>query len=354
MASSGSYKADYSRQQQLAGFGEQGQQALKQAHVLVIGAGGLGCGALPILGGAGVGRLTIVDHDKVEASNLHRQTLYRVDQLGQYKAELAAAYVQALNPEVTATAITRRLNATELLDTLAGVDLVLECTDDPAHKLRVNDAAVLLAKPAVFASAVNLEGQLQSFDGVRSSPCLRCLWPQVPTQVRSCAEQGVLGSVPAIMGNLQAHEALQLLTGVGQGLGSQVLYFDAADYRQRLIGLARAESCPVHSPDYDRAQFLASHSELEFEGSFDQAIAAGMVVVDIRDPSARQGNPLPVEYREALPDELTSIMSSELAELFERQPVLLVCYQGRTSLSLAAALRDQGYTQVFSKRGGAG
>ncbi len=345
------FKADYSRQQRLSGFGSQGQEKLRDARVLIIGAGGLGCAVVPILAGAGVGHLEIVDHDQVDASNLHRQTIYRADQVGRPKADLAAEYAMSLNPEISATAHAGKLSAVELLNRLSEADLVLECTDDFNHKMRVNDAAVLLGKPAVFANAVSLEGQLQTFSGDRHCPCLRCLWQQVPASAMTCDAHGVLGSVPAFIGNLQANEALHVLTGIGDGLQQRVLYFDAVDYRQRLFRLKLSEDCHLHKPDYGREDFLTDHDSVEFCGTLAEALSKGMLVVDIRDEPVRSLKPLCVEHQ-CIPSSNLLDESADAIRLLEGK-VLLVCYKGRTSLSVAAAMRGKGYSEVYSMAGGA-
>ncbi len=349
-----SFTPDYSRQIRLRGFGERGQAALTQSRVLVIGAGGLGCNLIPQLAGAGVGTITIIDHDRLEASNLHRQTLYKAGQIGRLKAELAAAAAMDINPGIEARALTRKLHAEELLVQIKDQDLVLECTDDFSNKLLVNDAAVLLRKPAVFASAVQREGQVQTYTGEPDSACLRCLWSQVPTHTLSCEDTGVLGSVPACIGNIQATEAVQWLVHnespndgfLYQSLKNRVFYFDAATYQQRILELKTSRTCSTHAADYSREKYLSTHENLEYSGSFAEAQAAGFEIIDIRDPETARANPLPAECTIRSRQEL-------LNEDPVDKPLLLVCYQGRTSASLAAQLRQRGNLSAYSKSGGA-
>ena len=170
--------------------------------MLVIGAGGLGVPVLMSLAGAGVGRLGVVDGDRLEASNLHRQTLYALADVGRPKAELAVARLAALNPAIEIEAYAERATAATLPDRLARYDLVIDCSDNFATKFLVNDAAVLAGKPAIFASVYQYEGQLQVYDPCGDAACLRCLWPDGTRDglVGNCAAAGVLGPVPGILG----------------------------------------------------------------------------------------------------------------------------------------------------------
>ncbi|MBC6428534.1 MAG: HesA/MoeB/ThiF family protein [Cellvibrionales bacterium] len=343
---------DYSRQMRLTGIGPAGQRRLRTARVLVLGAGGLGSAALPILAGAGVGALTVVDPDALEASNLHRQTLYRSDQPGQPKADLAAAALRRLNPDVAVTAIARKIDAAELLEQIAKHDLALECTDDIAAKLQTSDAAVLLRKPAIFASAIGRAGQLQTYGGGAHSACLRCLWPQIPGGAQTCDQAGVLGSVPALIGSLQAHEALQWLLRRQdfpcKNLENRVLYYDAATFQQRLIRLPIAADCTAHRPTWNRAAYLRRHQSLEYRGTFAEAIAAGFQIIDLRDPAIAAQNPLPAPCQHQSPDQLLNAPPEKT-----NKKTLLVCHRGHTSRRLAAQLRERGWNTVHSKTGGA-
>ncbi|MGV6807374.1 MAG: ThiF family adenylyltransferase [bacterium] len=346
--------SDYSRQMRLAGVGESGQLRLSRSSVLILGAGGLGCVVAPLLAGAGIGRLTLVDHDRLEVSNLHRQTLYRRDQIGEYKAELAVQAVRELNPDVSATAVTGKLIGAELLEQMEGHDLVLECTDDFANKLMVSDAAVALSKSAVFANAVQREGQLQTYTGEPDAACLRCLWHEVPGNTPTCEQTGVLGSAAATIGAMQATEALQMLLAgqpgfVYEGLKNRVLYYDFSSYQQRVVRLNISAECAAHQTTFNREAFMSQHQPMEFSGSFEEAEKSGFRVVDIRDPATAAQAPLPVACEILTPNEVAEMLQTEP----DGSPLLLVCYAGRTSLGVAAQLRELGFNQVFSKVGGA-
>ena len=192
--------------------GAEGQARLRAASVLVVGAGGLGVPVLQYLAGAGVGRLGIVDADRLEPSNLHRQTWYALADCGREKSALAAERVRALNPEVRVEAHALRLDAGNAERLAAGHDLILDCSDNFATKFLLNDLALRTRKPVLFASVYQYEGQLQLVRGDDATACLRCVWPEATRDglVGNCAEAGVLGPVPGVFGSLQALEALKL------------------------------------------------------------------------------------------------------------------------------------------------
>ena len=236
----------YARQMVLPEVGAEGQARLAAARVLVVGAGGLGSPVLQTLAGAGIGRITILDHDQVEESNLHRQPLYRMADLGRPKAEAARAALLAANPNVRVEAMPRRLAVVEAPDLVAGHDLVLDCADSLAVTYVLSDACRELAKPLVSASVLGLSGYVGVFCG--GAPSYRAVFPDMPTTVGSCAANGVLGSAVAVLGSLQAHMALQLLLGLEPGpLGRLVsvdlrtLTFGGFDFH----GAAEPEGTPI-------------------------------------------------------------------------------------------------------------
>ncbi len=210
------FSHDYSRQVALPEVGATGQAKLRAASVLVIGAGGLGVPVLQYLAAAGVGNISVMDGDVVESSNLHRQPLYEVADIGHLKAVVAAERVARMNHELSCHAIAERAEPGNLDALVARHDLVLECTDNLRTKFLVNDAVVRAGKPAVFASVYQYEGQVQAWLPRPDWPCLRCLWPDAPRDglVGNCAEAGVLGPVPGTIGTMQAMLALRILLGM--------------------------------------------------------------------------------------------------------------------------------------------
>ena len=217
------------RQVILPQVGAPGQARLAAAHVLVVGAGGLGVPVLQYLCGAGVGRITLVDADRIAAHNLHRQPLYRMDQLGQFKAEAAASAMAALNPEVTLTPVTTWLdpaNAPALVDQ---ADLVMDCADTFAASLTLSDACMAAGKPLIAASALGMSGYAGGFCG--GAPSLRALFPDLPDRGATCDTAGVMGPVVATIGAVQAQMALSALLGLHPAPLGQLVSFDAARWR---------------------------------------------------------------------------------------------------------------------------
>ena len=341
---------DFSRQIALPEVGAAGQQRLGAGSVLVIGAGGLGVPVLQYLAAAGVGRIGIVDGDVVEASNLHRQPLYGFADVGKSKAAVAAARLRELNPEATIAVHAERADAGNLVDWLARYDLVVDCSDNFATKFTVNDAAVILGKPAVFASVYQYEGQLQVYLPREDWPCLRCLWPEAPRDglVGNCAQAGVLGPVPAALGALQAMQALKLLLGLPVESAPALHVFDLLGMHWRTLKAARNPACD-HSPRELQANAIDPAAlELEYP-TLAAALASGLTLVDIREAweRARDDPPGAIEWH--LP--LSAFMQGSTA-LPTGGRYLIVCAHGVRSLALAGHLRSLGYPAVYSLAGG--
>jgi len=236
----------YSRHLTLPQVGIDGQQRLGAASILLVGAGGLGCPLAIYLAAAGVGRIGIVDFDVVDASNLQRQILFSNDDIGRPKVECAAQRVRAINPHVNVEPHEVRLDVDNAYQLLDAYDIVVDGTDNFATRYLVNDACVLRGKPNVYGSIFRFEGQVSVF-GVDSGPCYRCLYPEPPAPgtVPSCAEGGVLGILPGIIGTLQATEAIKLVLGCGDSLRGRLLLFDAMEMRFRELRIRRDPGCPV-------------------------------------------------------------------------------------------------------------
>ncbi len=238
----------YARHILLPEVGADGQRRLKRSSVLVIGAGGLGAPALMYLAAVGVGRITIVDNDRVELSNLQRQVIFPPPDLGRPKATAAAERLSVMNPEIEVQAYDLELSSANALELLASHNLVVDASDNFPTRYLVNDAAVLLDKPLVHGAIHRFEGQLSVFHHL-GGPCYRCLFPKPPRpeSVRSCAEAGVLGVLPGVIGGLMAAEAVKLLLGIGRLLSGRMLVYDALDASFREFSFARREICPICS-----------------------------------------------------------------------------------------------------------
>ena len=340
---------DYSRQTTLRDVGAAGQAKLSAARVLVIGAGGLGVPVLSYLAGAGVGTLGIVDGDVLDASNLHRQTLYALSDVGRSKATLAAHRLRALNPAIQIVEHAQRFDSANAERLLAGYDLVVECSDNFATKFLVNDAAVRARKPAIFASVYQYEGQLQVYRPDRDNACLRCLWPEATRDglVGNCAEAGVLGPVPGVFGSLQALEALKLLLDLPGQLIGEMLLIDLLTHDQRKLRTTHRADCA-----HDGSRSLTTDA-VDVEVSFGElglAMTAGFTVVDIREPQEVSDSPLPQQPAMEIP--MGTLLAKEAALDPERR-YLLVCARGSRSLAAAGHLRERGFRHAYSLRGGA-
>jgi molybdopterin/thiamine biosynthesis adenylyltransferase/rhodanese-related sulfurtransferase len=243
-------KIRYSRHTLLPEVGEEGQSKLLESRVLLVGAGGLGSPAALYLAAAGVGTIGIVDFDVVDASNLQRQILHTVDRVGRPKVESAEVMIRALNPDVEVIPYQERLSASNVLDIMKGYDLVVDGGDNFPTRYLVNDASMHLRIPVVHGAIFRFEGQASVFSPYEG-PCYRCLFhqPPPPEMAPSCAEAGVLGVLPGIIGSIEAMEAIKLLLGIGDSLVGRLLIYDALDQEFRSLKLSRDPSCPACSDE---------------------------------------------------------------------------------------------------------
>ncbi|KDM92092.1 HesA/MoeB/ThiF family protein [Photobacterium galatheae] len=241
----------YHRQVQLPEIGEQGQQALQQAKVLIIGAGGLGAPAALYLAGAGVGTLVIADGDRVERSNLQRQIIYRDDHQGESKAQVAVAQVKALNPHIRARAVTANLAKLQLAMEISLADVVLDCTDSFASRHAINQACFEHGKQLISGAAIRWQGQLMSFDfRAKQGPCYHCLFPHGEMQApQNCSESGIAGPVVGIMGTFQALQAIKAITASGESGTGQFRQFDGLTLQWQQFALPVNPQCPVCSKE---------------------------------------------------------------------------------------------------------
>lgn len=242
--------ARYARHIVLKEFGGDGQRRLKDAHVAVIGAGGIGSPAIQYLAAAGIGRLTLIDDDRVDASNLQRQTIYATADLGRAKVAAAAARAQAINPHVAVRAEATRLDAESAAALLAGADAVLDGCDNFATRFLVADAALALRLPLVSAAVGQFEGQLSVYRGWEADkPCYRCFVGDEPERAEtSCAEDGILGPVAGVLGSLAALEALRAVAPFGEDPAGKLLLVDLLALRFRTIRLPKDPGCPACRP----------------------------------------------------------------------------------------------------------
>ena len=237
----------YARHIVLREIGGAGQKALKDASVLVIGAGGLGAPALQYLAAAGVGTIGVIDDDIVDNSNLQRQVIHTDANIGMAKVQSAAKAIHALNPFVTLKPYQRRLTRDIALDLVADYDLILDGTDNFDTRYLVNEVCATAQKPLISAALTQWEGQISEYAPFAGTPCYQCIFPERPdpSLVPSCAEGGVLGPLPGVLGSMMAVEAVKTLTGAGEGLRGRLLIYDALYAETRIIGLKPRPDCPI-------------------------------------------------------------------------------------------------------------
>jgi sulfur-carrier protein adenylyltransferase/sulfurtransferase len=338
---------DYSRQMLLKAIGAPGQATLTRSRVLVVGAGGLGSPVLQYLAGAGVGTLGIVDADTLDASNLHRQPLYSLSEVGRPKAELAAAAVKRINPSVQVEPHALRLDATNALPLIRDHDLTIDCSDNFRTKFLISDAAVLAHRPAIFASVYQYEGQLQIYKPESTHACLRCLWPDAMADgvVGNCAEAGVLGPVPGTFGILQALLAVKVLLKLPGQLDGELWLLDFTNFSSLKLKAPRRAEC--RAPDCAHIQnILAEDTGIEIAlRSLDEALRRGFDVIDIRTAEEYAAHPTAARHI-AMP-----LLLSNPSLLAQGHDTLLLCASGQRSLAAARELRQRGLS-VRSLAGG--
>ena len=236
----------YSRQILLPDFGVEAQQKLLDAHVLVMGLGGLGSPVAMYLAAAGVGEMTLVDFDTVELSNLQRQIIHTTDSLGQSKVESAASTIRKLNPHVVTHTINQQFDEAELVKRLADIDLLVDATDNFATRFMINRACYSTRTPLVSGAAIRMEGQVSVFNFLdNDSPCYRCLYDEQGEEDTSCSENGVMAPMVGIIGSIQAMETIKLLTGYGETLTGKLLISDAMYQDWRRMTFKKDPHCPV-------------------------------------------------------------------------------------------------------------
>jgi molybdopterin/thiamine biosynthesis adenylyltransferase/rhodanese-related sulfurtransferase len=351
----------YSRHLVLPGVGPTGQARLKDARVLVIGAGGLGSPAALYLAAAGVGTVGLVDFDAVDLSNLQRQVLHGTHAVGRPKLTSATERLKDLNPHVHVEAFSTRLDASNALDILRDFDVVLDGSDNFPTRYLVNDACVLLDKPDVYGAIFRFDGQASVFHAARG-PCYRCLYPEPPPPdlVPSCAEGGVLGVLPGIVGSIQALEAIKLVLGAGTPLVGRLLLFDGLRLAFRELALRKDPACPVCG-ERPTVRELIDYEAFCGVG----AAAEGDAELTVRELAARRARgqgPLVVDVREPFELEICRLegathiplgeLPARLAELDARREIVTVCHSGVRSLRAREVLQAAGFAQVRSLRGG--
>jgi len=339
----------YSRQILLPEFGEVGQERLKAARVLIIGAGGLGSPAALYLAAAGIGTIGIVDYDRVSLSNLHRQVLYTTEDVGKSKWQTASSRVREINPNICVKTFNTYIDGECVLDIISDFDIVLDGSDNFATRYLVNDACLMFGVPLISASILRFEGQLSVFS-VEGAPCYRCIFPDQPTseEVPSCAEAGVIGVLPGVMGTLSAMEAVKVLAKIGEPLIGKLLLYNALDASFRTIAIEQDASCAICSLPTTERRLAAECDrlcELPLEISWEDYLHSSMPLVDVREE---------LEFANVPSQGKLIPLGSFLDRIHElpQGPFAVVCSMGVRSLNAVKLLRDRGRTNVWSIRGG--
>ncbi|MBX3169292.1 MAG: molybdopterin-synthase adenylyltransferase MoeB [Candidatus Eremiobacteraeota bacterium] len=354
--------ARYDRHLNLPQVGREGQEKLKAARVLMVGAGGLGSPLGLYLTAAGVGCLGVVDFDLVDESNLQRQILHGTKDIGRPKVDSARERLADLNPHLELRTYDQALTAENALDILKDYDVVVDGTDNFATRYLVNDACVLLAKPNVYGSIFRFEGQVSVFHPAGGGPCYRCLYPEPPPpgMVPSCAEGGVLGVLPGVVGSLQATEILKLILGTGLSLLGRLLLFDALAMRFQELKLARDPNCPLcgERPTIrqlvDYRQFCgvqepagAEVTPLEFVQQWRQG--QHPLLLDVRQPHEWEIANLEEYGARLVPLDL---LAEHIETLDPQADIVVHCKSGGRSAKAQAQLRAAGFSRVRNLSGG--
>lgn len=350
----------YNRHIIMPEIGVEGQEKLKRASILIIGAGGLGSPAALYLAAAGVGTIGIVDHDEVDLSNLQRQILHSTESVGRSKLHSAKERLAGLNPNVNVVAHPVRLTSANAMETLRGYDVVIDGTDNFPTRYLVNDACVLLGKPNVYGSIFRFEGQASVFDATRG-PCYRCLYaePPPPGLVPNCAEGGVLGVLPGIIGTIQAIEAIKLILQNGELLVGRLILFDALKMRFKEMKLQKSPQCPVcgDAPtikeliDYDAfcgVKPAQSATKQMSVGELKVALDEGtdLFLLDVREKHEHavanlNGYLIPL-----------GTLPTRIGELDPSKRIVVYCHHGIRSMYAVRFLNEAGFTNVLNLTGG--
>jgi adenylyltransferase/sulfurtransferase len=361
----------YSRHLIIPDVGMDGQKRLKNARVLVIGAGGLGSPALLYLAAAGVGTLGIVEFDEVDESNLQRQVIHGQSDIGKPKAVSAKESIAEVNPLVNVVVHNERLDNGNVLDIFREYDLIVDGTDNFATRYLVNDAAVLLGKPYVWGSIYRFDGQASVF-WAEHGPCYRCLYPEPPPpgMVPSCAEGGVLGVLCASIGSIQVNEAIKLLTGIGEPLLGKLMIYDALEMEYRKLAVRKDPDCaicgenPTVTELIDYEAFCGAISEEAAEAAAGHTISVtqlehwlkerdegqrDFVLIDVREPNEYEINKIPGAVLLPKGDFLNG---SAIGQLPQDKQVVLHCKTGVRSAEVLAILKGAGFSDAVHVGGG--
>jgi adenylyltransferase/sulfurtransferase len=357
----------YSRHLILPEVGMEGQRRLKAARVLCVGTGGLGSPLALYLAAAGIGTLGLVDFDVVDASNLQRQIIHSTKDIGRKKIDSAEEKLVALNPALKVVKHDTMLSSANALDILKDYDIVADGTDNFPTRYLVNDACVLLGKPNVYGSIFRFEGQASVF-ATEQGPCYRCLYPEPPPPglVPSCAEGGVLGILPGLVGVIQATEAIKLILGKGESLVGRLLLVDALNMRFRELKLRKNPECPVcgANPTVTKLIDYQQFCGIVPESKQEKALKNGIPQISVKELKSRIDageDVLILDVREPYEYQIANIggklipqndVPQRLAEIDRDREIVVQCRSGQRSQRIAEFLQQSGYQKVTNLAGG--
>lgn len=339
----------YNRQIILNNFGIEAQYKLKQARVLVVGAGGLGCPVLQYLTAAGIGNIGIIDGDTISISNLHRQILFSINDIGQKKAVIAKEKLMAQNPNISITVFDENITIKNAIDLIEQYDIIADCTDNFATRYLINDACVIANKPFASASILKFEGQLSVFN-YKTKINYRDVFPEPPTATQNCAEAGVIGVLCGIIGSMQANEIIKLITGIGETLEGKLLCYDALTNKTQSFNIKPSNveikmlqnnydfSCETKSNKINEISVQELKNKMDNDEDFQ--------LIDVREQQE-------FDYvninGELIP--LATILENQ-EKISKTKPVIIHCKSGVRSAKAIALLEQNGFTNLYNLKGG--
>jgi len=354
--------ARYNRQIILKGFGEEAQQKLLRAKVLIIGAGGLGCPALQYLAAAGIGHIGIVDDDTVSLSNLHRQILFTTADIGKLKVEVAAKRLQEMNPQIGIIRHPIRLQKNNIIDIISRYDYILDGTDNFESRYLINDACALLNKPLIFAAVSGFEGQLAIFsssDHLTPGTNYRDIFPIPPDkgEIPNCTENGIIGVLPGVLGTMAAAEAIKLIAKIGQPLTNKILSYNLLTQEQYTINISHGDDYTLPKTvdeflnmDYqDTSEVPQGYIEIDAEEMVKLQQLDSTILIDVRER-----HEVPVLDKQIFTQVPMSEFGTFMSKEFYQKHVVLICQHGIRSVAAAETMQEKygDAKKIYSLKGG--
>ena len=348
-------KEHYSRHLQLNDIGTAGQLKLKQSKVLVVGAGGLGCSALLYLTAAGVGSIGIIDHDTISRSNLQRQVIYGISSIGKHKVDVAIKHLSDINPNIELNPYNYQLSSTNASQIIKEYDLIIDCSDNLPTRYIINDACVLNNKPFIYGAIYKFEGQIAVFN-YNNGPTYRCLFDENEQNIPNCSELGVIGTLPGIIGTMQADEALKLIIGHGNSLSGKLMIYNSLNHQSNIISIHRKEHViyeriinqqGLSESDYIINEICDSLLEIDMD-EFIELLNKDIQIIDVRLPKEapliKELNAINIPAQE---------ITDHLDKLDHHKSYVLICQSGKRSLMAAQEIqKNSNIKYIYSLKNG--